>query len=190
MRQLNSSVSATTGKTPFELLYGSNLGTAFDRVKPDTSLQHDVLQERAFWVSEASDAIAWANDRRRRRLSLEPGMKAYLVVGKGYKLPGKPKHPKFQLKRHGPYEILRILGHGNAVELKMPPGSRIHPIVSIEQIEPLPKEPDPFDRPTNNTPPAMVTADDNEQAPERILDKRFTARRTRGAPQVTEYLVQ
>jgi hypothetical protein len=184
MRQLNSAVSASTGKTPYQLLYGRDMGPGLDTLG-EVAIPGDsanVMKQRATWAIEAADAIAFANlqmasqnDRRRRQLALEPGMQVYLLVGKYYRAPGRTGKPKFEIRRQGPFPVLRVLGNRNAVELDVPTHTQIHPIVSIEQIEPAPCEDDPFGRQVPlPTPPKMA----RRAVPPKIvqvLDRRHCA---------------
>jgi hypothetical protein len=102
-------------------------------------------------------------------------MRAYLLVGKHYQAPGRTGKRKFEIKRQGPFPILRVLGNGNAVDLDVPTHSQIHPIVSIEQIEPAPHGPDPFGR---EVPQPSVPKLARKLKPPKItqiLDRRYRA---------------
>ncbi|OCL03896.1 hypothetical protein AOQ84DRAFT_356656 [Glonium stellatum] len=59
-------------------------------------------------------------------------------------------------QRLGPF-LKRPFGT-QAYELELPEYWKIHPIISIEQLEPAPNDPDPFERPVDER-PRTVTDD-------------------------------
>jgi hypothetical protein len=143
---------------------------------------------------EAADAIAFSNlqmatqnDRRRKQLALEPGMRVYLLVGKYYRAPGRTGKPKFEIRRQGLYPVLRVLGNRNAVELDVPRHSQIHPVISIEQIEPAPCEDDPFGR---QVPQPTVPRMARRSIPPKIVQVLDRRHRADQEDQHVEFLVQ
>ncbi|OCL03025.1 hypothetical protein AOQ84DRAFT_420733, partial [Glonium stellatum] len=60
----------------------------------------------------------------------------------------------------GPLLIKKVFG-SQAYELEFPKHWKIHPVISIEQLEPAPRDLDPFERPTNEQPGA-ISQDDTQ----------------------------
>ena len=180
---MNNSTNATTGFAPNELAYGF-------RVKDNLNLLHDLPAEdfermRMVKREEADDAVAFANamskiryDAKHKDISLDVGDKAFLVLHRGYKVQGA--HRKLGPQRVGPFPVVRKAGN-LAYELKLPSNMLIHPVISVAQLEPAPKDDDPYNRSADMHPPPVENADDsdpeNEDRPyeiERFLDKRVT----------------
>jgi Chromo (CHRromatin Organisation MOdifier) domain len=82
----------------------------------------------------------------------------------------------------------------NAYELDLPKHWRIHPVISIEHLEPAPNEPDPYDRPINDgsdVEPITQEGDTEEWQSweiEKLVDNRI-CKYGKGKPEV-EYLVR
>ncbi|OCL02921.1 hypothetical protein AOQ84DRAFT_303776 [Glonium stellatum] len=74
-----------------------------------------------------------------------------------------------------------------AYELDLPSRWKIHPVISVEQLEPAPPDHDPFDRPIDDHPAAIFT-DEPQYRVERLLDRR--ARRYGRSKEKTQYLVK
>jgi hypothetical protein len=68
---------------------------------------------------------------------------AYIRLHKGYNVPSKAHH-KFGAQRTGPFKVTAV--HKNAYELALPPSRAIHPVISIEHLEPHPADDDDYDR--------------------------------------------
>jgi hypothetical protein len=121
---------------------------------------------------------------------MDVGDRAFLRLHRGYNLPGKPNR-KLSEQRTGLFEIVRRVGK-LAYELKLPPQWKIHPVVSIAQLEPAPKSQDPYGRePIEGQEPVHdVDGDDDEWQSwelERIANKRYTKY---GGKDNLEYLVK
>jgi hypothetical protein len=144
MRALNASVSATTGKSPDELVFG---------FKPFALIPGPVgntPEERLIDRLDAADAISYAEmvmkdrfDAKHKPLNLQIGDLAYIRLHHGYQIASKVHH-KFGAQRTGPFKVIRV--YPNAYRLALPPAWKIHPMVSIEHLEPHPAGNDPFDR--------------------------------------------
>lgn len=175
---LNNSTNAATGFAPNELAYGF-------RVNDNVNLLEDLPQQdfeklRLLKREAADDAISFANamtkaryDSRHTPMEFRVGDKAYLNLHHGYEIPGQGNH-KLHQQRVGPFEILRKVGY-LAYELKLSPIMRIHPVVSVAQLEPYPGE-DPYQRPRPTNPPPVVDEDrpDDSYEIEKILEKRIS----------------
>ena len=160
----------------------------------------DIEANRLIFLQDAKDASGYAQDvmtlrynKRHLPLSLRVGDKVYINLHKGYKV-NSNLHKKFGARRVGRFPIKRILANGNAYELALPRHWKIHPVISVEHIEPVPQGEDPYNRPTDDgkeVQPVIEEGDTEEWRSweiEKLVDKR-TIRYGKGKPE-TEYLVQ
>lgn len=188
----NNSTNSTTGLAPNEIAYGF-------RVNDNLSLLQDLPAEdfsrlRQVKRDAADEAIAFANtvtkaryDKKHVALNLQEGAAVYLKLHHGYRIPGLVNR-KLSQQRVGPFKILQKVGN-LAYRLELPPTVKIHPVVSVAQLEPLPPKPDPYNRarPDAGNPPAVENED--SEAPsfeiERLLDRRIAGRGNK-----LEYLVK
>ena len=189
---LNSTPSASTGQTPHKLLFGIDIRQPWARIKRMFSSQQDPTQE--FDAREdAEEALKFAAvrmksyyDKRRIPIQFEKDQKVYLRLHKGYSIPSsKVLGRKLSAQYAGPFKIEERLGP-LAYRLKLPPTWKIHPVVSVAQLEPCPQEADPFHREPPE--PEAVTDerfpdDENRWEVEKIIGKR----QRRGK---TDYLVR
>ena len=146
---LMNSRTMTTGMTPNEILYGYSTRDGLGLLDPHNSriARED---QRTLFRAEASDAIDFANARAKIRydkthsnLNFEVGDRVYLRLHHGYTLPEMP-NKKLSNQRVGPFEITEKIGR-LAYKLNLPPTMKIHPVVSISQLEPAEKA-DPYHR--------------------------------------------
>jgi hypothetical protein len=191
---MNTAVSATTKKSPFQLLYGFNprhviniVASNGSKVVEDWTTMRDIYRkEAADAITVAQTAMAKAMDRRTTLINLAIGDKAYLRLHQGYTLPSTIK-AKISQQRVGPFTVEAAFGK-NAFRLKLPPSWRIWPVISSTFLEPAPKEEDPFDR-TPAPPPPVVLEGDLPNIPSfevsAIVKKRYNKQRRR-----TEYLLR
>ena len=94
-------------------------------------------------------------DTAHQPLQLKPGDWAFITLHHGYKIPGQG-NPKFSQQRTGPFVVREVYGKGNAYKLDLPDHWKIHPVISVEHLEPAPApSADPFERPTPDHPPAI-----------------------------------
>lgn len=170
---LNKSVTSATGFAPNELAYGfrvrDTLGMLADLPAEDLNKLRLIKRE------EADDAIAFANamaktryDSSHKAINLGEGSLAYLRLHHGYSIPGV--NPKLSNQRVGPFKVLSKVGN-LAYKLELPEIMKIHPVISIAQLEPaLDQAEDPYSR-TPVQPPPPVEEDLNES-----LDPTYTAK--------------
>lgn len=163
---INNSNTAATRMSPNEVLYGFKLRTSLDilasGIAPRDSESPPIL--RALARADAEDAskhaifhIAKEYNKKHKNLSFNIGDRVYLRLGSGYKLRGIPK-AKLGLQRVGPFTVLSKVGK-HAYGLQLPEDWKIHPVVSIAQLEPFRE--DPFQR--ELPPPAPVTIEGEEE---------------------------
>ena len=192
-RIFNSTVSTVTGKTPDELLFGFNPWMR-NTIAADTEANRLVFLKDAKDASQyAQDVMALRYDNKHKPLALHEGEKVFINLHKGYNINSK-LHKKFGARRVGRFPIKRIFADGNAYELALPRHWKIHPVISVEHIEPVPKGKDPYSRPTDDgkdVEPVIQEGDTEEWKSweiEKLVDKR-TIRYGKGKSE-TEYLVQ
>ena len=179
---LNNSTNATTGQAPNELAYGFKVRDSLNMLA-DLPVE-DLRRLRNIRRKEAKEAVAFANatmkaryDSNHKPISLKEGSQVYLRLHRGYKIPGLDNR-KLSHQRVGPFTVKKAVGP-LAYELDLPATMRIHPVISIAHLEPLPSEEDPFDRPWPENPPPVSAVDDDapEYEIERLLGKRISGRR-------------
>lgn len=192
--RLNNLPSSSTGLSPNEVVMGFKTRDPLALLKPDEQ-KEDWLEKRSVNATEAEAAIAWANvtaknlyDRHHRPLTLQVGEQAFLRLHKGYTLPSV-KSPKLAIQRVGPFTILERKGN-LAYKLDLPVNWKIHPVISIANLEPAPKGNDPYGRPRPDHPEPVTEFNDDWHAyeVESLLGHRLR-RYGRGKP-ISEYLVR
>ena len=175
---LNNALNST-GFAPNDLVYGFRVREGLDLLsKADIDVQ-DLDRLRYVKRSEAQDTMAFANiamkaryDQMHKMLRLHEGSLVYLRLHHGYNIPGV--HHKYSNQRVGPFKVLEKVGK-LAYRLQLPPNMKIHPVISVAQIEPAV---DPTEDPYHRLPPPpgpVEEEDDNPVNPlyeiERFLDK-------------------
>ncbi|KAJ5875671.1 uncharacterized protein N7473_013018 [Penicillium subrubescens] len=68
--------------------------------------------------------------------------------------PGFDPGPNFGAQRTGPFKVIET--YPNVCRLALPTRWRIHPVISIEHLQPHPREQDPFNRDTAFEPPEQT----------------------------------
>jgi hypothetical protein len=138
------------------------VGQSTVRVAPGGDLG-DWAQHRADLRSEAADAVKLAQARMKLyydkdHLPPKFGDRAYLRLSKkserGYHLQNQTK---LSFTRAGPFDIVRA-HRPLAFELRQPDWLRIHPVISVEHLEPAPV--DPFNRPQPEPGPIHVDGEE------------------------------
>lgn len=146
---LNNATHAATGLSPNESIYGFKVREALSLLGGAKDQDHEIA--RTLYQREASEAIAFANikskayyDRRHKPLFLNAGDQVLVRLHKGYKLPESP-NPKLFSRYAGPFTVIRRIGR-LAYEFDLPVTWKVHPVISVEQLEPFPSDADPYGR--------------------------------------------
>ena len=192
--QLNNSANVATGLSPNEINYGFKVREALTSLTERQAT--DLPAQRLEYRQEAADATAFANakakiyyDARHVPLRFKAGDYAYLRLHHGYQLPGRP-NKKVSQQRCGPFLVKRRVGR-LAYELELPPAWRVHPVISVAQLEPVPAGEDPYRRPRPSHPDAVEMEGDTPQYQsyevEKLVGKRL---RRYKRTTVTQYLVR
>ena len=183
---INNSPNAATGLAPMEIVRGfkSNHDTLnfLNELPPK-----DFADLRQQYRKMADEAMAFANvtakdryDSKHKPIRFKAGDQAFLRLHHGYEVLGHANR-KLSNQRTGPFTIKRKVGN-LAYELDLPPRIKIHPVVSVSQLEPKQPGDDPFNR-TAYTEPPPVEGDSYEV--EAILAKRVNR-----STKKTQYLVK
>lgn len=188
---LNNSENASTGVAPNMLLYGFK-----PREAPDCKPPGGPFADREVLKGEAEDSIAYANVKMKKRYDSthklwEPKQGDVVMLNlRNYHVPGVTNR-KLSDRRVGPFMIEEMVGK-QACKLALPKHWRIHPVISIADLEPLPESEDPYaagrTRATRRVRP-QNQADATEAVPETLLDKR-TRLVGRNKKEFIEYLVR
>ena len=129
-------------------------------------------------MKEAKDAIALAQarmksiyDEKRKPVDIRVNDEVYIKLAKGieegYKL--LDNFTKFSFNKLGPYAVTKVV-NPLSFKLKLPSWLRIHPVISIEHLEP--KEKDLYNRKTPE--PGPIYIDGQEQyIIDEIMDKEM-----------------
>ena len=174
---INNSTSASTGACPNQVVYGFRTNDTVDLLSEVKQNVH-IPALRTMMRGQAAEAIAWANinakhyyDKSHKPFKL--GDEAYLRLHHGYSVPLGDSSKKLGPQAVGPFPIKRKVGN-LAYELELPPTMRIHPVISIAQLEPCPGH-DPFNRPRpDSAAPVFVDGDDEKSYEiETIVGKRL-----------------
>jgi hypothetical protein len=181
---MNTAVSATTKKSPFQLLYGFNPRHLLEAVAGSRT-QNDWVTMREIYRKEATTAIKIAQsamaaqmDKKHTPLVLAVGDKAYLRLHHGYSLPSTVK-AKISQQRVGPFEVIHVVGK-NAYTLALPSSWKVWPVISAVFLEPAMKVPDPFERTLPPPPPVIQegdTPDNVSYEVSAVVKKRYNKRK-------------
>ncbi|SMY25221.1 unnamed protein product [Zymoseptoria tritici ST99CH_1A5] len=167
------------------MLFGFNLNTdALIGLREMPTADYSVLRQH--YRDAADEALAFAAvdmkhryDKKHRRLTFDVGDYAYLRLHHGYRIQGEDSR-KYSNQRAGPFKIKKKVGK-LAYKLHLPPGAglKFHPVVSVAQLEPAPRGPDPYNRPATEQPEFIDVANGPRltEYVEAILSKRRSNRK-------------
>ena len=195
--QLNNSPNTATGLAPNEIVYGFKTRELIAAVSAKAdNIPDNILDRRLKYQREAADATAFAQakakiyyDARHQPILFHPGDKVYLRLHHEYQLPDRSNR-KMSNQRCEPFTVKRRAGR-LAYELELPAHWRIHPIISVAQLEPCPSQPDSYSRSRSDYPASVEVEGDIDDwksyTVERIVNKRL---RKFGRITVTQYMVK
>ena len=132
--------------------------------------------------------IIYYNARQIPRL-INVGDRTYLKLYHGHELPGR-FNIKISQQHCGPFKIVKWIKR-IIYELELPIAWKIHPVVSVAQLEPLFPGYDPYDRPKFNHPPVIETKNDTPTYQSYEIEK-LVDRRTRryNETKMVQYLIK
>lgn len=161
----NTSKSSTTGFAPYELLYAQpqnpverilrpNIPPACEDFGMDVNESaDDLLLDNATRLKDAQQSIVMAMNSQKEFYDRRHGPIPSYKVG-DYASIRLDRHPVSIIKRNKlsqqklpPYKITKISSNGRTVELDIPPTLSIHPVISVQHLEPAPSpQNDPWSR--------------------------------------------
>jgi hypothetical protein len=193
----NDSVNRSTGKSPFQILYGTQprgvselreseqAETSSARAEEFAEVMQELHAEVKQRLMKANQEYKRRDDQRKRQLQFEVG-DMVLVHLRKERFP-RGTYNKLKMKKIGPCRILRKFGK-NAYELEFPEGIGISPIFNISDLY-------PYRTDTTDTGTEEPVVQWQKQLPvaqkpemEYILDKRIGKKTRR--KQYFEYLVK
>lgn len=199
----NNSKNATTGFTPFYLVYGREARMPLDLALAPLTKAADnptAAEATARWraaLQSASDNTTQQQrrqkvyaDRTRRDTRFSVGDQVLLST-EHLKLIGERKRARKLTEKYiGPYRVKRVV-NANAYELELPASLKIHRVINISHLKEYRDGTRAFpDRPVPLTRPEPEALDDNG-APEWLVDRLLDHRKVRrGTRQVDQYLVE
>ena len=182
----NTNWHTSTGKTPFELLYGRH-PRYFGVTASHSIASRDVqawLDERKLVLASVRQHLLRMQQRMKDQADKKRTERSF-TVGDRVFLRLQPyiqssvvwrASQKLAFKFFGPYKILERVGNV-AYKLELPAASRVHPIFHVSQLKPCVGP----DTQVTTLPPAT---DDLFQVPEGVLQRRLQHRGHRTIPQV------
>ena len=165
----NNSPNVITDLSLNKLCYGFKVQNAISiLLVSDSDLSEDTFHQlRLAKREETDDAIIFASIIMKARynakhlaLNLKEENSIFLRLHYGYSISGLTNR-KLSQQRIGPFKILAKVGQ-LAYKLELPPIMRIHPVISIAQLEPAATTagPDPYKRSINSEPLSVRTEDE------------------------------
>ena len=199
----NCSKNATTGFTPFYLVYGREARMPLDLALAPLTKAADnpaAAEATARWRSalqHASDNTAQQQkrqkryaDRARRDIRFVVGDRVLLSTEHLALIGERRRTRKLTERFIGPYRVKRVV-NANAYELELPASLKIHPVINIGHLKEYHDGVRAFpDRPVRLTRPEPEAIDDNG-APEWLVDRLLDHRKVkRGTRHIDQYLVE
>jgi hypothetical protein len=200
---LNSAVHASTGFSPFKLMYGYQPASPLDRVAAafaapsahatkQSVLAADMLTKMHDDLAAAKSSIALAQertakqaDKHRREANFQVGERV-MLSGAHVNLKGTSR--KLRPRWLGPFTISKVVNKAS-VKLELPPGIRLHPVVHVSQIKPY--EEDPRWEQRNQPPPPILDDTGNvSYNVEQILGHQISRTATKTRKPSYKYLVK
>jgi hypothetical protein len=172
----NTSYHSSTGKTPFEVVYGRlppTLLSYIPRTAKVEAVEHALLQrdqllkEVRFKLQLAQNRMKQIYDRGHQERSFQPGDFVYVRL-QPYRQHSLERRSNMKLaaKFYGPYRVLERIGEV-AYRVELPAGSKVHPIFHVSLL----KQKMGSDVPTSTVMPEYDDGDQQLQ-PQAILDYR------------------
>ncbi|TAQ86585.1 hypothetical protein B7494_g5085 [Chlorociboria aeruginascens] len=176
----NNSLSASTGRSPNEIVTGFTPNDVIHLLMPDSPLSqtlHSTYRiDIADSIANASIMMKYYYDRKHTPIALKTGDMVYIKLYKGYSIPAATSK-KLHQQRVEPFEITEQVSP-LAFRLHLPDHWRVHPVFSVAQLEPAPNDSDPYDRPRPEHPGSIFVEGDNKNKKsfevEKLIAKRVT----------------
>jgi hypothetical protein len=176
----NSSIHATTKKTPFEVVFGCNWQVNIVGILANRTEAADYLGRMKQNIDDARKAIELAQapakqayDEHRRDVEFQVGQ-LVLLSSKHYLNENEQTRPTCKLWAEfmGPYKVMAI--EGLDVRLKIPEKMKINPVVHIENVKVYNVDKRPGR--SQPKPPKLVINGEDEYEVKAILDHKMWQR--------------
>jgi hypothetical protein len=186
---INDTFNASTGMTPFYMVYGKHprspatlVGTRVSRAPEAatfTERMQQIVKQARENIDAAQQRMRVQADEHRRECTIKLG-DMVLLSTKNLKLK-MVGTPKLMPKWVGPFKVTELVGQA-AVRLDMPEPWRVHKVFHVSLVR-------PYTARGKVQPPPPVAFIDNEPlySVERLLDRR---ERSKGGRKYTEYLIK
>lgn len=191
----NTARNVTTGFAPYKLLYAQPQNPVhriltsglpnLDDINENYAAS-DLLEATLVRLKDAQQAIVKATEAYKRFYDGRHSPMHPYKVG-DYASIRLDKHPVAIIKRNKlsqqklpPYKVIRIVSQGRALELDIPPSLGIHPVVSIQHVEHVPR---PSDDPFGRTPQSETVLTSKTAQPNPVNAQIIDNRRTKGGKQ-------
>ena len=194
---INNSVQASTGFSPFRLVYGEHVRTAWSAALPSppssNATADELVQARDDALQRAKDNLLKAQqqqaryaNKKRQDVKFQVGDKVLLSTAN---LNNELRAPKLMQRYVGPFSIVRVV-NDVAYELALPASmSRVHPTFHVSKLKRWARDSSerfPGREQDLAPPPPVIDEGEEKWEVERIVDKRS---RRAGRSTITEYLV-
>jgi len=177
----NNTPHTTTGYSPNELTFGSNLSMEMNPADTEVPAADDLAARIASYVERAKRQLEEVQQRQalyynrgRREDRFQQGQ-LVLLSSEGISIPTSPKYSYPYL---GPFEVLEVLPNDN-YHLILPPMMRIHPIFHVSKLFRYRSPMEDSIQAQIQRPPPIAGLEGPERRIERISRHRFH-RRGRG----------
>lgn len=141
----NNTIHSSTGKTPFQIIYGTSLPTPLMQTKDKIFAADQFVEDYDSAYAKVRTAIQKAQEKqsaaankRRRAFQIKEGQWVLLKFEKG-RLKNKVGQKKIYLKLffryYGPFKVLKIINQVS-VRLDLPPHWKIHNVFHASLIKP------------------------------------------------------
>jgi len=186
---LNNRVNASTGKSPFELVYGYSPRVGLEPRKDSkvekaeefaTRMKETWTEAQASLRLAKEDMARYYNERHKPTPSYDVGDKVWLDASN---ISTTRPTKKLDVKRLGPFVITDRIGSHN-YRLKLPKGLFVHPTFHVSCLHRYSEDPIPERH--QKPPPPIKTKEGPAYEIERLLNVRL---RKRGRHTVKEFLV-
>jgi hypothetical protein len=159
---LNTSTNATTGMTPFLMLYGVHPRSDINPSPAENPGAEKFFQDRRRIREEAADTLKVAQAKMaqyfdKKHIPIKVHDKVWLKLASGIKQGYRlPNSTKLDVVKSGPYTVKRKVGK-LAYELDLPSHMKIHPVISVVHLEPAVN--DPYERTAPQVQPIEVNGE-------------------------------
>jgi hypothetical protein len=141
----NTSIHASTGLTPFEVVYGRpppslpqyiRESTNLEAVESELTIRDEILTKLKNKLKKAQESMKLYADKKRGPHTFLPGDLVFVKL-RSYRQStlGEQLTNKLTKRYYGAFKLLKAI-NDVAFEVELPPTSRIHPVFHVSQLKP------------------------------------------------------